>query len=262
MVGIESQEGQSLLCGALGCPCLQSGGDAGRNTARHSRTRQPSREDAPAVTRRHTSRHALIQTPAVERFPAPCLSGVRAGATVKQGDSRCLRVFAGIRRRSPERAQCPTAPRLGTLGGMIHDTRNTRQVRRARTLPTWEGRARSCPSLPNTGQRSPARPGALPVLGRARDTLARAARHDGCPRYAGRPDVDSTRSAACPLGPPNALGSPHRFERGGSSGLTAWRRASWTQARSVRHSAAASLSPMQGQHEAQAHQRVQEGYQP
>jgi hypothetical protein len=245
----------------LGAPLL-SGGDAGSTTARHARTRQPSRQDAPAVTPRHTSRHALIQTPAVERFIAPCLSGVRAGSTVKQGDSRCLRVFAGIRRRSPELAQCPDAPRLGTLGGMIHDTRNTRQARRARTLPTWKGGARPCPSLPNTGQRCPERPGALPVLGRARDTLARAVRHDGGPRYAGRPDVDSTRSAAFPLRPPDALGSPHRFELDDSSRVTAWRRAAWRQARSVGHSAAGSLSPMQGHHEARSDQRVQEGHQP
>ncbi len=173
MVGIGSQEGQPLLCGTLGRPCLQSGGDAGSNTARHARTRQPSRHGTLAVTPRHTSRHASIFPPAVERFTAPCLSGVRAGSTVKQSDSRCLLVFAWIRRRSPELAQCPDAPRLGTLGGMIHDTRNTRQVLRARTLPTWKELARPCPILPNTGQRSPARPGALPVLRSARDTLAR-----------------------------------------------------------------------------------------
>jgi hypothetical protein len=262
MVGINSQEGQALLCGALRRPCLQSGGDAGSNTARHARTRPPSRHGTPAVTPRHANRRALIQTPAAECFHAPCLPSVRAGSTVKQGDSRCLLVFAGSRRRSPERAQCPTAPRLGTLGGMIHDTRNTRQARRARTLPMWKGRAGPCPSLPNPGQPCPARPGAVPVLGRMRDTLGRAARHDGCPRYVGRPDVDSTRSAAFPLRPPDALGSPHRFERGGSSRLTAWRRASWRQARSVGHSAAGGLSPMQGQHEAQPHQRVQKGHQP
>jgi hypothetical protein len=262
MVGIRSQEGQPLLCGAVGRLCLQSGGDAGSNTARHARTRQRSRQDAPAVTPRHTSRHASILPPAVERFPAPCLSGVRAGSTVKQGDSRCLLEIAWIRWRLPERAQCPTAPRLGTLGGMIHDTRNTRQARRARTLPMWKGRVGSCPSLPTSGQPCPARPEALPVLGRMGDTLGCAVRQDGCPQDAGRPHVDSPRSAAFPLRPPDALGSSARFERGGSSRLTAWRRESWRQARSVGHSATGGLSPMQGQHEAQPHPRVQEGHQP
>jgi hypothetical protein len=171
-------------------------------------------------------------------------------------------VFAGVCLDSPEIAQCPTAPRLGTLGGMIHDTRNTRQARRARTLPTWKGRARPCPSLPTTGQPCPTRPGALPVLRSMRDTLGGAVRHDGGPQYAGRADMDSTRSAAFPLRSPDALGSPHRFERGGSSRLTAWRRESWRQARSVGLSAAGSLSPTQGPHEAQNAQRVQEGHQP
>lgn len=241
---------------------MQSGGDAGSNTARHARTRQPSRHGIPAVTPRHTSRHALSQTPAVERFPAPCLSGVRAGSTVKQGETRCLLVFARICRSLSDLAQCPTAPRLGTVGGMIHDTRNTRQARRARTLPTWKEHARPCPSLPDAGQPCPARPGALPVLGRRRDTLGRAVRHDGGPQYVGRANVDSTRSAACPLCPPDALGSPLRFKWGGSSDITAWRRESWRQARSVGHSAAGSLSPMQGHHEAQNAPRVQEGHQP
>ena len=262
MVGIESQEGQALLCGAFRRLCLLSADNAGNNAGCHARTRQPSRQDAPAVTPGRASRHASILTPGVARFTAPCLSGVRAGSTVKQGDSRCLLVFASIRLRSPEYAQCPNAPRLGTLGGMIHDTRNTRQARRARTLPAWKGRARPCPSLPNTGQPCPARPGAFPVLGRMRDTVAHAVRHNGCPRYTGRADVDSTRSAACPLRPWDALGSPHRFELGGSSPLTAWRRASWLRVRSVRHSAAGSVSPMQGPHDAQNHQRMQEGHQP
>jgi hypothetical protein len=152
---------------------------------------------------------------------------VRRYASVKQGVCWYLPVFAWIRRRLPEYAQCPNAPRLGTLGGMIHDTRNTRQARGARTHPTSKERARSCPSLLPTGQPCPARSPALPVLGRMRAAVTRAMRHNGCPRYAARPDVDSTHSAAGLLRPLDALGAPQRFE----------------------------------QHEAQPHQRVQKGHQ-
>jgi hypothetical protein len=180
---------------------------------------------------------------------------VRRCSTVKRGDRRHSLGFAWIRRRSPEYAQYPSAPRLGTLGAMIHDTRNPRQARRAPTPPTWRGWARTCPSLPNPGQSCPARPAALPVLGRMRDTLAHAVRHNVCPAYAGQAAVDSTRSAALPLRSPDALRSPHRFELLGSSRLTAWRRASWPQVRSVGHSAAGSLSSMEGPHETQHPQR-------
>jgi len=93
-------------------------------------------------------------------------------------------------------AYCPTAPGLGTLGGMSYATPAARQrTHRAPTLPTGKGRARTCPNLPSPAQRCPARPVALPVLGRMRDNLSRAVRHDGCPRYRGRLDVASTRSA-------------------------------------------------------------------
>ena len=219
----------------------------------------PLRPGALPVLRR---RRDTFLTPVLERSTEPCLSGVRAGSNVKQGDSRCLLGIAWICRRLLERAQCPTAPRLGTVGGMIHDTRNTRQARRARTLPARRGRARPCPSLPNAGEPSPARPGAWPVLGGTRDTVAHEVRHGGSPRYVGRAEVDSTRSAACPFLSPDALGPLPRFEWCGSSGLTAWRRTCWRQARSVGHSAAGSLPPMQGPHTAQAPQRVQKGEQP
>jgi hypothetical protein len=187
-------------------------------------------------------------------FTAPRLSGVRACSSVKRGDCRHLSGSAWIRLNSPDLAQCPSAALLGTLGGMSHATPDPRQrTRRALTLHTWKGRARTCPNLPNAAQRCPARPDALPVLGRMRDNLSRAVRHDGGPRYVGRLDLDSTRSAAFPLRPPDALGSPHGFQLRGSSRLTAWRRAFWLRVRSVGHSAAGSVSPMQGQHGAHNH---------
>jgi hypothetical protein len=61
--------------------------------------------------------------------------------------------------------------------------------------------------------------------------------------------------------PPDALGSPYRFELGGSSPPTSWRREFCLQARSVGHWATGSVSPMQGPHEAQNPPRVQEGHQ-
>jgi hypothetical protein len=188
---------------------------------------------------------------------APRLSGLRACSSAKRGDCRDLPGFVGIHLKTPELAQCPSAPLLGTLGGMSHATPATRQrTRWAPTLPTGKGRARTCPILPNAAQRCPEMPDALPVLGRMRDTLACAVRHDGCSRYAGRLDVDSTRSAAFPFRPPDARGSPHGFQLRGSSRLTAWRRAFWRQARSVGHAAAGSLPLiMQGQHATQNHQR-------
>ena len=187
--------------------------------------------------------------------PAALGACVRRCSTAKRGDCRHSLGSVWIRRKSSEYAQCPSAPRPGTLGAMIHATQNARQALRAPTPPTWRGRARTCPSLPNPGQPCPARPAPLPVLGRRRDTFSHAVEHDGCPRYAGGLDVDSTRSAAFPLRPPDALGSPRGFQLLGSSGSTAWRRASWRQARSVGHSAARSLSPMQGQRETQHQQR-------
>jgi hypothetical protein len=209
-----------------------------------------------ARTLRLLSSHAATMAAPVERPTAPRLSGLRACSGAKRGDCRDLPGYAWIRRKLPEYAQCPSAALLGTLGGMSHATPATRpQTRGAPPLPTWKGRARTCPTLPNAAQRCPESPDALPVLGRVRDNLAHAVRHNGCPRYAGRADVDSTRSAAFPLRPPDALGSPHGFQLRGSSRLTAWRCASWRQARSVGHSAAGCLSPMQGQHATQNHQR-------
>jgi len=186
--------------------------------------------------------------------PAALGACVRRCPTAKRGDCRHSRGSVWIRRNPPEYAQCPSASHLGTLGAMNHATQNTRQARWSPTPPTWRGRAFTCPSLPNPGQRSPAQPSALPVLGRMRDNLSHAVEHDGSPRYAGRLDVDSTRSVAFLL-PPDALGSPRGFQLRGSSGSTAWRRASWRQARSVGHSAAGSLPPMQGQQETQHQQR-------
>jgi hypothetical protein len=250
MGGSESQEGRALLGGAFRRLCLLSGDNVC--------CRVTTPRTTLVVTPRRTSRHALPLTPAVERHTAPCLSGVRAGSTVKQGDCRCLLVFAWRRRNLPVLAQCPTAPRLGTLCGMIHDTHNTRQPRQAPTPSAWTERARSCPSLPSTGQRGPA----LPVLGRMQGPAAHVVLHNGCPQDAGRSDVDSTRSALCPRPPPDALGSPHRFELGGSLLPTAWRREFCLQARSVGHWATGSVSPMQGPHEAQNPPRVHEGHQP
>jgi hypothetical protein len=137
---------------------------------------------------------------------------------------------------------------------MIHATQNAREeTRRAPTLARSNARARTCPEVASSAQECPTRPVALTVQGRTRDNAARAVRADGGPRYVGRLDVDRTRSAALPLRPPDALGLPHSFELGGSSLLTAWRRASWLRVRSVGHSAAGSVSPMQGQHEAHNH---------
>jgi hypothetical protein len=202
--------------------------------------------------------HGLITSaatiPAVlARSTALCLSGVRACSSVKRGDCRDLPGSAWICRNSPDLAQCPRAPVLGTVGGMSHATQNAPQrTQRAPALPGREARA-TCTAVAKPAQECPTRTVALLVLGRMRDNLSCAVRHDGGPRYVGRLDVDSTRSAAFPLRPPDALGLPNNFELGGSSLLTAWRRASWLRARSVGHSGAGSVSPMQGQHAAHSH---------
>jgi hypothetical protein len=109
-------------------------------------------------------------------------------------------------------AGIPTAQRSGTLGGMSHATPAAARQRthRAPTLPTGKGRARTCPNLPSDAQRCPARPVALPVVGRLRDNLSRAVRHDGCPRYAGRLDVASTRSATLLRAPGVRAAGPSR----------------------------------------------------
>jgi len=207
-----------------------------------------------AGTRYPPSSHALTMTAAVERSTASRLPGVRACSTAKHGDCRDLLGFAWIRRRLPEYAQCPNVPRLGTLGTMTHATQNAQQARRAPTLPNWKRRAQTCPTLSNAGQLCPARPVALPRLRWMRDSLSRAAMHNNSPRYVWRAVVDSPRSAACLLRPPDALRSPYSFELRGSARLTAWRCVSRRQERSVGHSAVGSRSPMQGQHETQNHQ--------
>jgi hypothetical protein len=115
-------------------------------------------------------------------------------------------------------AGIPSATNSGTLGGMSHATSAARQrTHRAPTLPTGKGRARTCPNLPSPAQRCPARPVALPVRGRMRDNLSRAVRHDGCPRYSGRLDVASTRSATLLRAPGVRAAGPSRHggERAG-----------------------------------------------
>ena len=243
---------RSATSAASGLRCLVAG-LASVETARcpggfYSPERPPS--DAGAL--HGPSSHASTPTALLACSTAP---HVRACSSV----GLCIRLdpswFVQMGPNMPNYAGCPTAPGLGTLGGMSHAIPAARQrTHRARTLPTWKECALTCPNLPNAAQRCPARPVALPVLERVRDNLSRAVRHDGGPRYAGRLDVDSTRSAAFPLRPPGALGSPLGFQLRGSSRLTAWRRASWRQARSVGHSAAGSLSPMQGQHETRQHE--------
>jgi hypothetical protein len=70
------------------------------------------------------------------------LSGVRACSSVKRGDCRHLSGSVGIRRKSPDLAQCPDARCLGTVGGMSHATQNAPQrTRWAPALPTWTRRA-------------------------------------------------------------------------------------------------------------------------
>ena len=127
----------------------------------------------------------------------------------------CIRLDPSwLCQKSPNKANyanCPTAPDLGTLGGMSYATPAARQrTHRAPTLPTWKGRARTCPNLPSDAQRCPARPVALPVIGSLRDNLSRAVRQDGCPRYVGRLDVASTRSATLLRAPGVRAAGPSR----------------------------------------------------
>ncbi len=275
---IESQEGNPSVCGAFVRRCWLTGSDTGKNAGSHFRPRLWSLQAAPVATpgrsvhagawaalhlRCLSAERASVNAGTPARgatsracacSSAPRLSGARACSSVKRGDCRHLPGSAWIRRNSLDLAQCPGAALLGTVGAMSHATQNApRRTRRAPALPRWNARACTCPAVAKPAQECPARPDALPVLGRMRDNLAHAVRHDGCPPYAGRLDVDSTRSAALPLRPPDALGSPYSFKLCGSSHLTAWRRASWLRVRSVGHSAAGSVSPMQGQHEAQNH---------
>jgi len=146
--------------------------------------------------------HGLITSaatvPAVlARSTAPRLSGVRACSSVKRGDCRDLPGSAWIRLNTPELAQCPSAPGLGTVGGMMHATRTTRQrTRRAPALPRWAARTRTCPAVAKPAQECPTRPVALTVRGGTRDNAARAVRDDGGPRSWGRAVVNGTRSAS------------------------------------------------------------------
>jgi hypothetical protein len=179
--------------------------------------------------------------------PSAFGASVRWCFAAKQGVCWYLSEFPCRCRKLPEYAQCPNAPRLGTLGGMIHDTRNIRQARRARTLPISKDRARACPSLLNTGQSCPARCLAVPLRGRMRAPVTQAVRHNGSPWYAEQRGVDSTPSAACPIPSVDAFG---------------WRRPTWQRGRIVRRAAGGSASPMQGTHAERNRQRGQAGSQP
>jgi len=232
-----------------------SSGGHGRAT-RKSRTgraplsRRRSRHVAP-LSRGRAGRWNMNGNGSRQGNPAALGACVRRCSTAKRGECRHSLGSAWIRRRSPEYAQCPSARHLGTLGAMIHGHTERTAGATGAYSSHLDG---TSAHLSKPAQPCPARPVAFPVLGRMRDTLSHAVEHDGCPRYAGRLDVDSTRSAAFPLRPPDALGEPLGFQPRDSSRLTAWRRASWRQARSVGHSAAGSLSPMQGQHETRQHE--------
>jgi hypothetical protein len=196
----------------------------------------PERHLSDAGALHGASTHAATMPAALARFTVPRVPLLHAPSwtpprratpralarsAVKRGDRGDLPGFVGIRLRLPEYAQCPSARRLGTVGAMSHATQNARErTRRAPTLPRSNARARTCPEVANSAQECPTRTVALTVQGGTRDNAARAVRHDGCPRYAG----------------------PSR--------LTAWRHTSWLRVRSVGHSAAGSVSPMQGHHEA------------
>jgi hypothetical protein len=96
----------------------------------------------------------------------------------------------------PNYAGIPTAPRLGTLGGMIHATQTARQRRQHALTHSLAGeRARTCPELANAAQLCPTRPVALTVRDAMRDNAARAVSHNGGPRSWGRAVVDGSRSA-------------------------------------------------------------------
>jgi len=264
--------GRAARSGALAVSlllCLCAGQASGHAARRPGLINAPERRLSDAGALHGASTHAATMPAARARFTVPraplfhapsCTTPRRgtpralARSAVKRGDRRGLPGFVRIRLHSPQYAQCPSARRLGTVGAMTHATQNARErTRRAPMLARSNARARTCPEVASSAQRCPTRPVALTVQGRTRDNAARAVRHDGGPRYAGRLDVDSPRSAALPLRPPDALGLPHSFELGGSSLLTAWRRASWLRVRGVGHSAAGSVSLMQGQHEAHNH---------
>jgi hypothetical protein len=249
--------------------CLCAGLASGNASRRPGLINAPEQRLSDAGALHGASTHAATMPAAcapftVSRVPvlhAPSCTPPRratpralARSAVKRGDRRDLPGFVRIRLHSPKYAQCPRARRLGTVGAMIHAPQNRRErTRRAPTLARSNARARTCPEVSSSAQECPTRPVALMVQGRTRDNAARAMRHDGGSRYAGRIDVDSTRSPALPLHPPDALGLSHSSELGGSFRLTAWRRASWLRVRSVGHSAAGSVSRMQGQHGAHNH---------
>jgi hypothetical protein len=251
-----------LLCLCAGLASVNAARCAGLISAPE---RHPSDASAPPGPSTHAATMPAARgpftVPRVLLLHAPSWTPPRratpralARSAVKRGDRRDLSESAWIRLNSPGFAQCPRARRLGTVGTMSHATQNAREpTRRAPTPSKSNARARTCPEVASSAQECPTRPVALTVQAGTRDNAARAVRHDDGPRYAGRLDVDSTRSAAFPLRPPDALGLPHSFELGGSSRLTAWRRASWLRVRSVGHWAAGSVSPMQGQHEEHSH---------
>jgi hypothetical protein len=174
------------------------------------RTPEPPTSDAGALN--GPSSHASTVPASLA-----CSTALRAAPRVRPCSSAKIRIRLDPSwwcQKSPNKsnyAYCPTALGLGTLGGMSHATPAPRQrTHRAPTLPTGKGRARTCPNLPNDAQRCPVRPVALPVVGRLRDNLSRAVRHDGCPRYAGRLDVASTRSATLLRAPGVRAAGPSR----------------------------------------------------
>jgi hypothetical protein len=227
--------GRAARCGALAvslllCLCA---GLASANAARcPALFNAPERHLPDAGAFHGVSPHAATLPAALACSAVPRSSGARACSSAKRGDCRNLPGSAWIRRNSPELAQCPSAARFGTVGGMIHATPTTRQqtrrapalptrkglaelstavhhrppccckksptkpnhaqcpsasglgtlgsmnhatpitrqrTRRAPTLPTWKGRACTCPNLPNAAQPCPSRPVALTVSASMRE---------------------------------------------------------------------------------------------
>jgi hypothetical protein len=217
---IDSLEGKPSVCGAVVRRCWLTGDDTGKGAGSHSRPRLWALQAAPEVTPGrsvHAGAWAASRLPCLstERASvnagapargatsracacsaAPRLSGARACSSVKRGDCRDLSGSVWIRLNLPEFAQCPSARRFGTLGGMSHATQNAPQrTRRTPKRPRWAARARACPAVATPAQKCPTRTVALTVGAGTRDNAPHAVRHDGGPRYEGRALVDGTRSA-------------------------------------------------------------------
>ena len=179
-----------LLCLCAGLASVNAARRPGLVTA-------PERPLSDAGALHGLSTSAATMPSILARSTTPRLSGVRACSGVKRGDCRDLPGSAWIRLNSPELAQCPSAPCLGTVGGMMHATQNApHRTRRGPALPRWAPRAPTCPAVAKPAQECPTRPVALTVQRSARDNAARAVRHDGGPRSWGRAVVNGTRSAS------------------------------------------------------------------